>query len=352
MKAKAKIENNILLPAENGDFIGHKDAVKMLHDSYQSGMMHHAWLISGQKGIGKATLAYRFARFLLSNEKNPDLSVSLNNPTFNRIRNNSHSDLLVLETGFNIKTGKPAKEILVDDARKIGKFLRLTSSETAYRIIIIDSIDEMNNNAANSILKLLEEPPKNAIFLLVSHCPGRILPTIKSRCRQLKLRPLAFNEAMEVVNLVTPEVGGDEILPLIEIANGSPGAALNIYNEGGLELYEKVLGVFETLPKLDNLKLYELSDLAAKAGSNKNWELILLFISHLLAEFVLLDISQSGGQVINSRKSSIKQKLLVENTLQNIVQMQIGMENLVAGVNGLHLDKKLAIINLFRRFRN
>ena len=173
--------------------------------------MHHGWLISGPKGIGKATMAYRFARFLLThgNPSQADdggpalfgndeitaaspesLAVDPHSPVFHRIAANGHADLQVIERGLS-DDGKRMQTIIpVDKIRAVGHTMSLTAGEGGWRVIIVDGAEDMNLNAANALLKVLEEPPPRAILFLITHAPGRLLPTIRSRCRQLKLSPL------------------------------------------------------------------------------------------------------------------------------------------------------------------
>ena len=176
------------LPRESETLIGHEAAEAAMYDAI-SGRVPHAWMISGPAGIGKATLAYRFARYVLSGgsgeESGPGLfgdelppstaalNVSRDDPVFAQIAAGSHADMMVVERGYDEKRKKMRGEIVVDDVRKIGSFLRLTPSLGGWRVVILDSADEMNRNAANAVLKLLEEPPRQALIILVSHTPGR-----------------------------------------------------------------------------------------------------------------------------------------------------------------------------------
>ncbi len=150
--------------------------------------MHHAWLITGAPGVGKATLAYRFARRLLAGVQPGDtLAVDPASPVFRRVAVGSHADLLTVEREWDDKKSRLRGEIVVDDARAISAFLRLTPAEGGWRVVVIDGAEHMNRNAANAVLKMLEEPPPRAVLLLTCAAPGRLLPTIRSRCRRLAL---------------------------------------------------------------------------------------------------------------------------------------------------------------------
>jgi len=223
-------------PRANPEFVGHGGAVAALYGATVSGRLHHAWLIGGQEGIGKATLAYRFARWLLAGADTADLSVAASNPVFKRVAANTHADLLSIERRFDEKRKKMQSEIVIDTVHEVGKFLRLTPGEGGWRVVVVDGAEDMNRNAANALLKLLEEPPKRAILLLVSHAPGRLLPTIRSRCRRINLSPLAEAEVASLLAAQAPEVSADEGKKIAGLAEGSIGRALTLAAEGGVAM--------------------------------------------------------------------------------------------------------------------
>src|SRR5437879_2215507 len=191
------------LPRANPDLLGHQNAEAELRRLFDSGRMPHALLLSGPRGIGKATLAFRFARFVLAGgagegsspllfaaADNGGLAIPPESGTFRRVASGCHADLLTVERAWDPRRRRLRSEIVVDDAREIGAFLRLTPAEGGWRVVVVDGADEMNRNAANAMLKILEEPPRLALLLLVAHSPGRLLPTIRSLCRRLPLAPL------------------------------------------------------------------------------------------------------------------------------------------------------------------
>lgn len=212
-------------PRETHAFVGHDEQEQALADALRSGRMHHAWLITGAKGLGKATLAYRFARAALDAKRiGPrPLSVDAEDVVARRIAALSHPDLFVLRRGLNDR-GRPRREITVDDARELGHFFSLAPSEGGMRVAIIDAVDDLNTNSANAILKTLEEPPARSVLLLVCHAPGAILPTIRSRCRRLALRPLNDAQVAEAL--------GEKDDALIALAKGRPGRAIALKAQG------------------------------------------------------------------------------------------------------------------------
>ncbi len=172
---------------------GHDVAERIVLDAWSQGRLHHAWMITGPQGIGKATLAWRIARFLLSHRRGDgppprDLATDPGSEAARLIAARSHPDLFVLERQVNPDTGKLRQDIAVDDVRRVNAFFARTAAFGGWRVVIVDAVDDLNASSANALLKILEEPPPYAVFLLVAHAPGRALKTIRSRCRVLGLR--------------------------------------------------------------------------------------------------------------------------------------------------------------------
>jgi DNA polymerase-3 subunit delta' len=248
---------------------GHAEAEQALLDGYRSGRVAHAWLIGGERGIGKATLAFRMARFVLAHpdpsapavRQAKSLAVPADHPAARRVAGEAHSDLLVLKRVINEKTGKLFTEIRVDDVRRCVPFFGSTAGEGGWRIAIVDSVDELNKNGENALLKVLEEPPPRSLLLLVSHAPGRVLPTIRSRCRMLLLRPLAVEDVVRAAaEAVGEQAPSADIRAAAEAADGSVGRALMLLEGDALELRKQVMDALERLPQLDPGELHALGD--------------------------------------------------------------------------------------------
>src|SRR6202011_905967 len=206
-------------PRQSAALFGHRDAEAALLSAYRSGRIPHAWLIGGAARIGKATLAYRMARFVLAH-RNPlapevqraeTLSVDPSDPVARHVAAGAHGGLLVLERTHNDK-GVLRTVITVDETRETISFFGSTAAVDGWRICIVDTVDELNPNAANALLKILEEPPRRSLFLLVSHSPARALPTILSRCRKLPLRPLSTADVVRAAALATDKDANDPAL--------------------------------------------------------------------------------------------------------------------------------------------
>jgi DNA polymerase-3 subunit delta' len=268
MSAEAD-EADIIRPRTTMQLFGHRDAELTLLDAYRSGRLPHAWLMTGPPGIGKATLAYRMARFVLAH---PDphasdvrdaasLVVDPDLPTARRIAAQAQPDLLVLRRTINEKTGKLRQDIAVDDVRRTVTFFGSTAGEGGWRIAIVDCVDELNSEGANALLKILEEPPQRALLLLISHSAGSVLPTIRSRCRLLPLRPLAVEEvAQAAAAALGPDAEGADIKGAAAVADGSVARALALIDSDALELRNRIVALLDRLPAVDPRALHALGD--------------------------------------------------------------------------------------------
>ena len=264
-----EVDSDVLRPRETGPLFGHADAERALLEAYQGGRIPHAWLIGGPPGIGKATLAYRLARFVLAHpdpkspavQKATTLAVDADNPVARRIAAQAQGDLLVLERVINEQTGKLYTVIRVDDVRRSVSFFGSTAGEGGWRIAIVDAVDDLQREGANALLKVLEEPPARTLLLLVSHAPGRELPTIRSRCRRLLLRPLdAADVARAVAGATGRNADDTDVQEASAAADGSVARALGFLDGPALALRQKVLDLFAQLPDPDPRALHALGD--------------------------------------------------------------------------------------------
>jgi DNA polymerase III subunit delta' len=254
-------------PRANPALIGHAEAEATLLGALRAGRIHHAWLLSGPEGVGKATLAFRFARRLLAGGATGTLALDPAHPVFRRVAAGTHADLLTVERAWDEKRKRLRGEISVEDVRGVADFLRLTAAEGGWRVVVLDGVEHLNRNAANALLKVLEEPPARAVLLLVSASPGRLLPTIRSRCRRLPVGRLEEAEVARLLDTVLPEASGAERARLAAIAQGSPGRALRLADEDGAALAELAAGALRASPSLSARETLAIADQAARSDA-------------------------------------------------------------------------------------
>lgn len=230
-------------PRRRSDLKGHQAAEELLLRQYASGRMHHGWLFAGPRGIGKATLAYRLARFLLTHPDprpaagSTSLGVPAEAPAAHRIASRGHPDLFTLERAYDVKSERIKSEIAVDDVRRASGFFSRTAGAGGWRICIVDAAEDLNTESANALLKILEEPPSRSLFILVSHQPGRLLATIRSRCLRLDLNPLSEADTIAVLEDMPDRDPGD-VKRAAQLSRGSPGRALELLNSDGAKYFD------------------------------------------------------------------------------------------------------------------
>ncbi len=251
-------------PRRTPRLFGQAEAEATILDAFRQQRLHHAWLIAGPRGIGKATLAWRIARFLLATDGGPrgaeaeSLDIPAGHPVADRVAALSDPGLVLLRPTRNPDTGAPRRDITVDVARSLRDFLHLSATDGGWRVVVVDAADQLNMQASNAILKLVEEPPPRTTFLLVCHAPSALLPTIRSRCRLLRCRPLAaadLSAAIEQAGLA-PRV---EAAALAQLAAGSAGNAARLLQQDGPELYAQLVALLDTLPEMDRGALLRLA---------------------------------------------------------------------------------------------
>ncbi len=342
-------------PRRNPELVGHETAEKTLIEAYLSNRLHHAWLITGARGIGKATLAYRFARFLLAGGGDKDLFaetpqtlyVSPDHPVFKRVASGGHADLLTVERSFDEKRGRMRDQIIVEDVRAVGAFLSLTPAEGGWRFVVIDGAEEMNRHAANAALKALEEPPQRTVLLLVSNAPGRLLPTIRSRCRRLALKPLAQRDVAALLADMRPDLGADEVTALAKISEGSAGRALRLAGEGGLDLYRELVRLLASLPELDIAAVHGIGERLARpsgeAGYRTFTELMRWWLARLVRGGALGIVPES----VVPGENALIGRLLGRGGLDRWVEVWEKINHLFACADSVGLDRKQVVLTAF-----
>jgi DNA polymerase-3 subunit delta' len=255
-------------PRETSGLFGHREAEAALLNAYRSGRIPHAWLIGGPQGIGKATLAYRMARFVLAHgdplapavQRAETLRVDPDEAVARQVAAGSHGGLLTLERTVN-ERGVLRTVITVDETRETISFFGSTAAAEGWRVCIVDTVDELNPNAANALLKILEEPPQQSLFLLVSHAPARVLATIQSRCRKLRLRPLTTDDVIRAAaEAAAIDPNDPDLAEAAAASEGSVARALTLLGGDALKLQQRTAALLASLPKVDPRELHALGD--------------------------------------------------------------------------------------------
>ena len=211
--------------------LGQDRAVEAFGSAWASRKLHHAWLLAGPRGVGKASFAKAAARRVLADAAGPSvhlpgIETDDEHPIVKLVEAGSHPDMRWLERLMNEKTGNLARGIKVEQVRELGEFMAMTAALSPWRVAVIDTVDELETSAANALLKMLEEPPANTLFFLVSHAPGRLLPTIRSRCRRLDFTNLDDDAMTSILEMQAPALAAQQRQQVIAMSNGSAGRAL------------------------------------------------------------------------------------------------------------------------------
>ncbi len=307
-------------PRETPQLFGQSAAEAAFLEAYATGRLHHGWLLTGPRGVGKATLAWRIARFLLATPAPDDsgglfgdpppapatMDIAPDHPVARRLRAGAEPGLFLLRRGPNDRGDRLSADIRVDEVRRLKSFLHLSAADGGRRIVIVDAADELNIAAANALLKLLEEPPAGATLLLVSHQPSALLPTIRSRCRELRLAPLSPGD----LALALRAAGGDpaDAAALAVLSAGSAGEAVRLVNLDGLQTYADIVALFASLPRLDRPRAIRLAETAAqRGGADTRLDLILGLIDLFLSRLARAGVTgQTGPEAVQGEAALIQ----------------------------------------------
>lgn len=307
-------------PRDTAKLFGQDGAQAEFLNAYNTGRLHHAWLLTGPRGAGKATLAWAIARFLLTTPEAADddifgtppppsgLVVDPDHPVARRIMAGSEPGLLVLRRPYDDKAKKLRQQITVEEVRRLKNFFAMSATDGGRRIVIVDSADEMNSNAANAILKVLEEPPARTTLLLVSHQPSRLLPTIRSRCRELRLGTLNPDEMADALSQAGADV---ETSPqaLAELSGGSVGEAIRLLNLGGVEIYTELMAVLNSLPNLDRPRALKLADAVSARGAEARLDLLFTMVELALARLARTGVTGQAPRDAIPNEAAILRRL-------------------------------------------
>lgn len=325
-------------PRETTALFGQDEAERTLLDAYRSGKMHHAWILGGAEGIGKATLAYRFTRFILAHPRPDDpavreaasLAVDPGHPAARQVANMAHPDLLVLRRQWEADKKRISSGIRADMARRVVPFFGSTAGQGGWRICIVDSAEDLNSQSANALLKTLEEPPPNALFLILANRPRRLLPTIRSRCRMLMLAPLAEEDILRAIHALDLENMPEDaaLREAAKLADGSVRRALDIASGGSAALRAAMAGLLAEWPRFNGLAVHALAEQVDRAG-DEGVAAIMDMALDWIHERALEDAARGGARLAAWPE-------LWEKTVRDARE---------AGI--YNLDRKPLVLNLF-----
>lgn len=335
------------IPRNNSCLLGFETEEKFLLNAWKNNTLHNSWLISGIEGIGKSTLVYKFARFILSadytqKDNYNSLDISESSSVFKLIANNSHPDLKIIERDYtetdrkkvikSIKDGeqmsneelkglKKSAFIRIDDVRTINEFLSKRAGNDGWRVVIVDSIDDLNSASANAILKVLEEPPHKTLMLLISHNPNRLLPTIKSRCAKLNLKPLDEKIVASLLRRYRSDLSEKSVKELAALSSGSIGKAIMYADNNALSVYDKLTKIIYAKDKFAISDVLDFCNYYTSDDDSYN------LAQELILKFIAENVSQT-------------------NNLEEFIKSWEETVKIFSETSGLNLDKKQALMNI------
>lgn len=326
---------NILPPHENPALIGHDEAIKQVAGAFVSGRMAHAWLITGAEGIGKATLAYHMAHYILSNGENRMGQLNMQHPAARLIAAEAHPDIFVVRRPVDEKTGTQKETIPVESARKIAAFLHKTASHGNWRVAIIDEAHALNRHGQNAILKVIEEPPPQSVIILTATTTGALVPTIRSRCRHLPLQPLNEVSLRAVLARCGLNLAEEELSSLIILSEGSAGFALRLAETQALPVFSELEEMLRNPRRMDTRKIHILADRIGKKSEAESFNVITRLLVGLLKQNV---------KIIAMRN---KKDAALDHAMHLWDKVRRTFEEAAAA----NLDRKLAFVNAMTEIR-
>ncbi|MCB9995677.1 MAG: DNA polymerase III subunit delta' [Rhodospirillales bacterium] len=352
-------------PRQMSECRGHDRAEKSLLEMIDKDCLPHALIFSGPKGIGKSTMAFRLARYLLKNghgdsadgglfgddlpkEAVTSLAINPDDPIFWKVASGGHPDLLTIERLFDEKKGRFKDTVEVNEIRRITPFMRMTASQGGWRIVIVDDADTMNRNAQNAILKILEEPPPNALLILVCHRLGAMIPTIRSRARVVPFNALEHDDFVSLVGKEHGTLPQSDMDVLYNISGGSVGQGLHIADEGGLEAVEKITALLYGWPHWQWSQIHILAENLGRKGQEDSLQafqdVLMWMVNSLLRAKARNEVPQSP------LNNDATQKLLAHYSLQQWIEITSQLQEHFDMVTGASLDKRHAVIGAFSVF--
>jgi DNA polymerase III subunit delta' len=336
-------------PREVDRLFGHQSAQQELAAAFESGRMHHAWLIVGPEGVGKATLAYRFARAVLGDGE----AVDRDHPVFRKVAALSHPNLLLIRRSWVEKSKRWSQWILIDEVRRLRGFLGHSAGEGGWRVVIVDRADELNQSAANALLKALEEPPPRTLFLLISSAEGRLPVTIRSRTRTLRVRDLGQDDLERAVRAALERDGhkaDDKTLATaLALSEGSVRRALELISGEGIELYDEIASSLAALPEIEGPRLHRQVARLAGAGDSERLDLYLSLLLGLVERLIRFTATAEGGATRDER--TLAGRLVSPANLGHWAEAWEAISEAKAEAFALNLDRSLLVLETWFRLQ-
>jgi DNA polymerase-3 subunit delta' len=342
------VNSSVPAPRDNPELYGQDAALAVLGRALAAGRLAHGWLLTGPQGVGKATLAFRFARALLAGPAAVDARLSLrpDHPVFRQVGQGVHPDLKVLEAERDPRTGRVRSEITVDAVRAATASLQVTAAAGGYRVAVVDGAEAMNRSAANALLKTLEEPPAGAVLILVSHRPGSLAATIRSRCAKLRLGPLADDVVADALASAMPDLAPEQRRALTLLARGSIGRALAMAAGDQLEAYRRLVAALAAAPA-DPLVLDELSSELARTAEGGGLAGALTLLQELLGRVIAAGLDRLGPALFPDEASQLA-ALAARRPLDRWATLWDKVARLAAAAEGLNLERSHALMQMLR----
>ncbi|MGH6737008.1 MAG: DNA polymerase III subunit delta' [Methyloceanibacter sp.] len=338
-------------PREVDRVFGHGEAIAEFAAALVSGRMHHAWLLVGPEGVGKATLAYAFARRMLAQSGESDIPVD--HPVFRKVAGLAHPNLLLIRRSWIEKTKRYSQWIGVDEVRRLRAFLGHSAGESGWRVVIVDRADELNQNAANALLKALEEPPPQTLFLLISSAEGRLPVTIRSRTRTLRVSGLGEEDLERAARAALERDGQKADAKALKLAlalsQGSVRRALELVTSDGIALYEDIVATFSGLPDLDGARLHKQVERLSGAGDTERLELYLSLMIGLIER--LIRHGATGEGAAGETERELAKQLVSKDNLARWAEAWETISAEKAEAFALNLDRSLLVLDAWFRLQ-
>ena len=336
-------------PRETVELFGQQPAESAFLDAFKGGRLHHAWLLTGPRGVGKATLAWRIARYLVTagdgglfgDVPSADLHTDPASPVFRRTLALSEPAIHLCRRGWDDKAKRLKTALTVDEVRGLKSAFALSAPDGGWRVAIVDAADEMNVSAANALLKLLEEPPAQTVLLLVCHQPSALLPTIRSRCRVLNLQPLDLEDmarAMQAAGGVSEDVN-----LLHKITGGSVGEALRLTAQDGVALYRRLLAI---IGGADRAEVLELTRTLGGRSNAARYELVGQLWLTLLARIARAGASGNHAELIEDERALVRRLVPHQSQARALADLHQALTQRFGHARAVNLDPEHVILDM------